>query len=237
MYSGIEFNGKHSFKDFDLTISEKHIGDPSKVKTIEQIPWSNTEYDFSSLLGVQPYSERILTYVFNVLGPNKTKEEFNNIKTAVTNWLSGGIGKGILKDDDFPYFYFKAEMVEASDYEKYQKFGGTLSVTFNAYSFKIHELEEGNDIWDSFNFLLDYAQDISFTISGSKKVDIMNPGISVAYPRIVSSTTMKITKGSTTYNIPAGSINSYDFGLSPGENELMIIGNGTISFHFHKELI
>lgn len=237
MFTGIEFNGKHSYKDFGLTVSSKKIGDPSKKKIIEEVPHSNISYDFSGIYGGQTYTERSLLYVFNIIEKSLTKEEFQNIRTLVVNWLSSAIGKSTLRDDEIPYYHFMAEYVEASDYERYKNLGGTLSVTFTAYPFKVHDLEEGNDIWDSFNFLLDYAQDTSFSISGSKTIAILNPGIVLAYPKIVASANFQVLKDGTTYSIPAGTTTSYDFSFSTGKNTLTIIGNGTISFHFHKELI
>src|SRR5690625_3711523 len=88
MMKGIEYNGKHSYRDFGLTIAERHIGNPSKIKRKQRVPFSNVEYDFSTIYGDQEYENRELMYKFNVINPrNQTKEYFTSLKIAVLNWL------------------------------------------------------------------------------------------------------------------------------------------------------
>lgn len=237
MDSGIEFNGKHSYRDFGLTIATRQIGYPSKVKIFEEVPFSNQKFDFSNIYGGQEYTERELAYTFNVIGNTGSKEEFHILESEILNWLYGPSGKITLKDDLFPGYYFLAEADGNPDDEYILFFGGTLTAKFSAYPFKIAETEEGNDIWDSFNFLLDYAQTTEFKVNGSMDAVLYNPGIPPAYPDIVSSTPIQLTKDGVTYNVPAGQSSSPDFMLKPGENKIKIIGNGTISFHFKKEMI
>lgn len=231
---GIFFNNKHSYDSFNLTVADRNIGNPTKIKRKERVPFSNRVYDFSSLYGEPEYQERTLTYVFNLKSYEKIDLSMKRIE--VLNWLMNTGGKVMLKDDYVPGFYFLAEVEEAPSFNELI-YGGPLTVNFTAYPFKISELEEGNDIWDSFNFTLDYAQQTSFDVMAKKKVIIVNPGSSLAYPKIITSSAMKVKKGSMTYSVPAGSTTSYDFAFSPGVNEIVITGDGSISFHFHKELI
>lgn len=235
---GITFDGKHSFRDFDLTIAPgRNIGNPSKIKRKERVPFSNVEYDFSNIYGGQEYTERPLNYTLNVIDKhNYSKDHFSIMKIAILNWLMGPSGKGKLTDDAIPGYYFLAEVENGPELEEHE-FDGTLAVEFTAYPFKISELEEGHDIWDEFNFLLDYAQITDFEVSGSKDVILYNPGTQPIKPKIQSSSGMEITKDNVIFNIPAGQSESYDFILMPGENKFRIQGNGSISFHFRKELI
>src|SRR5690625_2327739 len=162
MYTGIEFNGKHS-RDFNLTISEREIGYPSKIKRTERVPFSNEIYDFSNIYLGQEYEERNIRYTFNIVNRDKLGDfkseytDFNFYETEVANWLMGTVSKEVLKDDTLPGYYFLAE-IEDSPANEFRIIGGELTVTFKAYPFKISEAEEGNDIWDDFNFLLDVAQ-------------------------------------------------------------------------------
>lgn len=233
---GIQFNNKHSYRDFGLILKERDIGNPSKVKVKERVPYSNLEYDFSNLYGSPTYEERPLSYTFHLVEKSNSKINYMSAQTAVLNWLCGTLGKTPLKDDVFPDYYFLAE-VEDGPSTVYFRTDGTITVKFMAYPFKIAELQEGNDIWDSFNFLLDYAQDTSFEITSSADITLYNPGISVVYPIITATESMQIEKDDITYNIPIGSTKSYEFSLSPGENEMKIIGTGSISFEYYKELI
>ncbi|WP_273128948.1 phage tail protein [Bacillus weihaiensis] len=234
MFKGIEFDGKHSYKDFGLTISNPDIGIPSKIKNTERVPHSNVEYDFSSIYGGQEYEERTLTYTFNLAYREKA-EYFYLYEAEALRWLMTPNEKKVLKDDRIPGYYFLAEVMTSGNEFKFV--GGNLTVNFKAYPFMIAELSEGNDIWDEFNFLLDYAQDTTFDISGTKEVTLYNPGVSIVYPKIVTTAGMKVTKGTTTYNISTGTTESYDFFLVPGENKINISGTGNISFEFYKELI
>src|SRR5690606_11203503 len=80
---GITFGEKHSYIDFGLTVAERSIGNPRKIKIKERVPFSNQVYDFSGIYGDQEYEERPLTYVFNVKDYKKINLE--NKKTEDIN--------------------------------------------------------------------------------------------------------------------------------------------------------
>lgn len=93
---GIEFNGKHSYKDFGITLgTEKEIGYPEKEKIKVKVPFSNVEYDFSELYGEQTYTTRPLKYTFNVLDRHviSNTEKINFMETMLSNWLMNSNGK------------------------------------------------------------------------------------------------------------------------------------------------
>lgn len=233
-YFGIHFNGKHSYNDLGLRVVEKTIGNPAKIKRKERIPFSNKLYDFSGIYGGQEYEERSLQYVFSVKDYDKIDLSIKKIE--VLNWLMQPFEQIKLLDDYIPGYYFLAEVEDDIDFDE-MKFRGRITVDFTAYPFKIGELYEGNDIWDTFNFLLDYAQVTEFEVSGNKEIVLYNPGTNVIQPEIEASASMEVKKDNTTYNIPSGKSKSHDFMLQHGENKLTIKGNGTISFQFRKELI
>ena len=231
---GITFNGKHSYNDLGLRVVDKIIGNPSKIKRKERVPFSNEIYDFSGIYGGQEYEERSLTYVFDIKNYNKTNMAIKKIE--VLNWLMQPSEKTKLIDDYIPGYYFVAEVEEEPDFDEL-RFRGNLTINFTAYPFKIGELYEGNDIWDTFNFLLDYAQITDFEVNGRKEVVLYNPGASVVKPKILSSNSMELIKDGVTYNVPVGESQSHDFVLPGLENKVTIIGNGRIQFLFKKELI
>lgn len=235
---GIKFNGKHSYRDFGVTIAEKDIGYPDKEKIKVKVPFSNVEYDFSNIYGEQTYTPRPLTYTLNVLDKNNnnTTEKINVIETQLSNWLMNSNGKQKLYDDAIPGYYFFAEVEGGLSFDELWN-SGTLTVEFTAYPFMIAELPEGHDIWDDFNFDLDIAQDVDFNVSGSLDVTLYNLGVPSLTPTITASTPMTIEMGNRTFNVPSGESKSLDFTLKPGENDMTISGNGSISFTFYKELI
>ena len=233
---GIRFNGKHSYEDLGITIAEKNAGYPDKEKIKVKIPFSNVEYDFSEIYGEQTYSNRSLTYTFNVISKKPTTQKINAIETNLSNWLMNSNGKQKLYDDSTPNYYYLAEVEGGLNFAELWNHG-KLTVTFTAYPFMISELEEGHDIWDEFNFELDVSQITEFEVNGSLEVVLYNIGTPSLSPTIETTAPMEIMKDGVTYSIPSGRSKSSDFKLIPGENELTITGNGTIKFLFYKELI
>lgn len=233
--NGFKFLGKHTHKDYGLTLAPGSvIGSPKKKKITVAIPFSNHVYDFSEIYGDQVYEERPLTYKLNVAA--KSIVGMHQKKVVLTNWLMNSHGKQKLYDDRYPGYYFLAEVIDDADIN-IDSTNGVFSVTFNAYPFMIAELPEGNDIWDSFNFELDISQNLSFIVEGELEVEIINAGTPQVIPTIDASADMSINKGNTTYDVKSGKTKNLDFTLDSGVNTITIIGNGTIKFEFYKELI
>lgn len=234
---GIEFNGKHSHKDFGVTLGvERDIGYPEKEKIKVKVPFSNIEYDFSLIYGEQTYTPRPLTYTLNVLDKKPTTEKINMLETRLSNWLMNSNGKQKLYDDAIPGYYFLAEVEGNLSFDELWN-SGTLTVEFTAYPFMISELQEGHDIWDEINFELDILQPVEFTVNGTLNVTLYNIGTPNLSPEIEANAPMEITKEGVTYSIPSGRSESSDFILMSGENDLTVTGNGKIKFLFYKELI
>src|SRR5690625_299873 len=236
---GIRFNGKHSHKDMGVTLGiERDIGYPEKEKIKVKVPFSNIEYDFSEIYGEQTYTERLLTYTLNILDKNviNDTQRINILETKISNWLMNSNGKQRLYDDAIPGYYYLAEVEGGVSFDELWNHG-TLTVEFTAYPFMISELEEGNDIWDTFNFELDVAQITDFEVNGSLEVVLYNVGTPNLSPEIEATAPMEIVKDGVAYSVPIGKSKSSDFKLITGENNLTITGNGTIKFLFYKELI
>lgn len=232
---GIKYLGKHSYSDLGITMAPgREIGIPNKKKILVSIPFSNEEFDFSEIYGSQTYEPRTLKYPFNI--QDTTKERMITKKTKILNWLMNSHGKQKLYDDVYPGYYFLAEIEGSTSFSENWA-DGILTVTFKAYPFMIAELPEGNDIWDSFNFELDVAQIVDFEVNGNIEVTLINAGVPDVIPEITCSSQMTIIKDGISYTIVPGITKDEDFMLRSGENAIKIIGNGTISFKFFKELI
>lgn len=232
MAFGIKKNNKHSFNDFGITIKSKKIGNPKKNKIKEEVPFMNGSYDFSILYWEQTYSERTLEYTFNLNSKNKI--EMNIRKMKVLEWLNDG-GKQPLYDDTIPGFYFIAE-VEDNDFRE-EGSNGELTVKFSAYPYKIASVNEGHDIWDEFNFELDYAQDTKFNVENQKRIDIYNLGSSRITPTVKTTSTFDVIKGDITYKFNPGVTTDWRFILEKGLNTMVIRGGGSIEFIFKREVL
>ena len=197
--NGIIKGNKHSFKDFNITIAKRDIGIPKKNKITEKIPFSNVTYDFSLLYGEQTYDERSLSYTFNIIGKNKN--DMNVKKTNILTWLMDG-GKEKLYDDTIPGVYFLAEALESSWKENLHD--GQLTVKFEAYPFKIRDIDEGDIAWDDLIFELDVLQETIFNINGSKSIELYNNGVNRIVPSIICDSEMDLTINNSIYKLKSG---------------------------------
>lgn len=231
--NGITFNGFHSFRDKGVTLASRTIGNPSKEKKKYKPPYSNKELDFSRLYGGETFTTRILTYSFNLIENSKVNLNFKF--TELINWLMNSNGKQPLYDDAIPGYYFLAEVEdEAAIVENASD--GVLTVKFAAHSFKIKVAPEGSPYWDDYS-VLDRYQETTFDVNGTKNISIYNDGIPDSIPIITASSPMIIRMHGSTFEVPSGKYESYGLFFAPGENELLVTGNGKIEFSFHKELV
>jgi len=185
------FNGKHSYKDFNVWLQEKKIQPPAKVKIKKTIPFMNGTYDFSTVGsdGDQVYGERKIQVKIGL--PTKSKEELYIVYQLLLEWLED-TGRQELMFDNIPGFYFIAEVEEAPEFEETIRMGN-LTINFIAQPFKVSTSYMGDDIWDTFCFLTDYTQYTNeFTINGSTTVTMYNNGRPIT-PTINCSSAMTLT--------------------------------------------
>ena len=231
---GITYNNKHSFKDLGLTVlNTRVIETPSKIKITETVPFMNGSYDFSNLYGSNCYTERQLEYEFLIKACNSAELEFKRMQ--IDQWLLSSNSKTKLFDDNVPGYYYLAECISVK-FEDLVK-TGKLKAIFTAYPFRIGEAYEGNSLWDNFNFELDVLQDTKFTVNGSSNVNIYNPSIIDIEPSIIASSQFEIVLDNKKYTVGYGTSKDYRFKFKPGNNNLILKGNGTIEFRFRKEVL
>lgn len=230
---GFKFNDVHN-NTIGAVMHSKLIQPPSKKKIKESVPFMNGSYDFSTISsnGQISYSERKITISLGL--PANNKEHLQVLYSSVLEWLED-CGKQKLIFDVVRDYYYMAEIEDVSSFEETMEFG-KLELTFVADPFK-HSVEYvGSDVWDTFNFEEDYAQDVEHTISGSKSITIYNPRRPVR-PTIECNSSMSIIQNGTTYNLISGTNKPYNLYLNTGANNITVNGTGTIKFIFRKESI
>lgn len=228
---GFTRDGEHT-KDHNMWLVERSAPTPPEKEVKENIPFMQGSYDFSMILGGRVYDNRTLTYGFEII--NQDYQNRKHVQTSLENWLMRSGYEPLYDDHAKGYYYIaKCTSVDVAD-----SYGGlTAVVVFDAYPFKISELQEGNDIWDTFNFLTDVAQVTEFNVNGLEDIILYNVGLNNLFPKIRASAPMEIAKDGVTYLIPAGDTKSHEIAIGTGENNMTIKGNGTIEFLFYKELI
>ena len=229
---GIVKGGKRSYDDFGLTVRDTTTETKKKNKTLVKIPFMNGSYDFSSLYGGQTYEEEMRTYEFNLIAKDKYDLEIQKIK--ISDWLLDGEQVEIY-DDLLVGYHRLAECVDLS-FEESHNYAKVIA-NFRAYPFKIRDEYEGDDVWDTFNFESDVAQDVKFTVESFKREVLINNGSNVVTPVVVCSAPMTVTLNNKTFKFLKGESKDYRFRLKKGDNSLKIEGKGTIEFKFRKEVL
>lgn len=235
MIGQMEFNNLKSYDDFNLMIKTVEVSYPTPKLIKNTVPFQNGEYDFTELYGDTPYENRIIKLEFEYERfkvYDRTK--LNSLYTEIINWLYGA-GESKLKID-YEVGYFKGRVTSISPIEVLNG-TGKISVEFNCYPFRIYEEAEGNDIWDIFNFDLDYSQDTSFEVNGELSIDLFNSSIINKTPEVTCSAAMDVIKNGITYKFNPGVTKDWRFILNKGSNNLLIKGTGTIKFKFIKEVL
>lgn len=82
---GITINGKNSFIDFGLVISDKTVGLPTKKVITDTVPFFNGFYDFSNVQGFNYFDDRYLEFIFDITADTQT--ELETLYTNVLIWL------------------------------------------------------------------------------------------------------------------------------------------------------
>lgn len=125
---------KHSYDDFEASISARKIGMPEQKKMRETIPYSNITYDFSRINGEIYYEDRELEYSFEMTA--ETPEKLEDLKAAFSNWITG-VFQEELHDPFIPDYHF----IATYDSMTYDDEAGlektTANVKFTAYPYKI----------------------------------------------------------------------------------------------------
>lgn len=228
---GFKFNNEHSYDDYNLLLESKKILPPAKKKIKTDVPFMNGTYDFSTIAtnGENVFTERTIEVVFNLIANNK---EILYMKySEILEWLSD-TGQQQLIFDDIKDYYFLAEVEGITDFNEAIRIG-KFKVIFTCQPFKMGINLEGADIWDTFNFEIDVAQDVVFDVVGTKTINIRNVGRLVC-PIINASAPMSLVFNSKTYNLIAGDNRIYGLKLLNGDNNMIVNGTGHINFIFRK---
>lgn len=231
----IDFDGVNSWADFKLMIESAEIGYPKKNKVTIQIPNSNIKYDYADVFG-DLYEERTLEYSFYIVRPDALSvEELEYRKSQIANWLQPGI-RHKLSDTAIPYYYFIAEV--QGDYDYTEENGYSIfKVKFTCYPYKIHAVDESDDIWDAFEFENDIAQHLTFEVAGNREAKIYNAGTARVLPKLIVTGNITVELNGFSETLGPGTHEQTKIVLLRGWNKAKLNGSGTIRFSFSKEVL
>ena len=182
-------------------IATHTIGYPARTKVTAQVPYSNIQYDFSSLYGDKVYGTRSIKYLMNIIDLDQFDQiSFHRYLTRIENWLEGGAGRQPLYDDKLPGWYFMAEPksgLAVTDLYEY----GQAEMEFEAYPFMIRDRLADDDVWDTFDFDYDVAQ----TAHALKSTGMLfNNSVTSVRSTIITDRDTSLKLNSTAYELKKG---------------------------------
>lgn len=209
---GILFDNIHSYDDLNLILSSSEIP-PAKPKTTYiDIPGADGSIDLTEANGEVKYSDRTLKFTFTIL-PDSL-HTFEEKKTEVVNLLNGRNFK-ITQDKDED-FYFEGRCTVAS----YKADRNLHQITVEA---KVKPYKLKHIITKKTVALTGTATAV--TIANSRKSVV---------PSITCTGNTKITFGSGTYSLNAGTHKVLDIVFVEGNNVVSVSGSGNVTFEFRE---
>lgn len=216
MIKQLIIDGKKSYDDFGVYISNRQISSPAKKTVKQEIPYSNIVYDFSKINGEIYWNERELKYEFDIA--EYTTEKMEVVKSNLMEWLLN------VHDTDI-YDPYIGEYHFHGSYDKdswSEDFGaGTISVSFLVYPYKI-----ANNAVSVFLDESEYTEyELNLNNNSSHRVSLT----------ITSTGNFTIKMNNTEYSIGVGTFTLENFYLEAGDNTLEINGNGKLTFTWVEE--
>ena len=219
---GITIGGKHTFQDWSLLPTEIPVfASPKPKLSYEDIPGADGSLDFTQMLKEKvSYANREGSFTFLVL----PDESYESARATITNFLAGKKMNCILDDDPYYFYTGRFWVNEAQSNRGY----GTIVISYVVEPFKHSVSRTGSIDWlwnDLFDNTIYYG---TFTVSGTKARNLINPSGSNVTPKFTCSAAMTVTKNGSTYHLPQGTTESPGFTLSPGNNNMTFSGNGNV---------
>ena len=211
-------------EDFDeyAKLFTHNIGYPKKVKLLKDVPFSNVDYDFSTIYGEQTYENRQVKYVINAVHKDTIENiGMHAVANEIINWVMSSDTMKPLFDDQDPEYHFLGEVREAAELTDSFDFGA-VSIVFDCYPYRIKNLAEGNDIWDDFNFDEDIAQNVKYDVKGERTVRVINISAHAVEYKVK-------TTGGVTYTGPKL--------MEKGNNQFVFNGTGTAEIVWYREVL
>lgn len=217
----------HTFNDWQLKWSVVEISSPSPKTYMVDIPGADGQLDLTeSLTGDVKYDNRKIKLSFVTSGDYR---EWSSISSFILNFLHGKVAKIILDID--ANFYYIGRLTLSSDKDDFVF--GELILTGDIDPFKYEIDNSINDwTWDGFSFLDGIIREYKDLIV-DKKLIVNIPGRrKTIYPKIISSAPMKLNFNGKDYDLPIGTVQLLDSGLTDGDNILTFTGNGIVSIEY-----
>lgn len=228
MIYGVNFGGKHSFRDWRLTMEGRPVISPpvSKVVYVD-VPGLNAFIDMTeTLTGDVAYQSRTIEFNFTT---RKVRQKWNKMYSDISSYLHGQRMRIIL-DEDKGYFYIGR--VAVNEWKSNVK-SSTIVIEAEVDPYKYERYSSIEPwVWDVFPFeggIIRVYKDLE--VNGVMTLIVPGRRKKVV-PIFDCSTSLTLVYGGKTYYLPAGKSKLLDLQLGSGEHFLTFQGNGTVSVDY-----
>lgn len=213
---------------------DRQAPSPGEKTITETIPYSQGVLDFSILGDDRFFNNRDVTYQIKKI--NEDYADRKIIENMLKNKLMP-LGIQVIKDshDGGLHWLGKCKSVSVSDDAKNRTL--TATVVFDCYPFAISDNPEGSDIWDDVFFPDWVFQDTSYTVNGTRSINLMNIGAHTVDVEIIVTGSITVTGAFGSMDLTAGTYTDTPLAISRGDNALTLKGSGTVEFKFYKEVM
>lgn len=222
-------NGKHTYTDYGLYVTNNDPVEPPEVKAeYVEIPGRNGQIDLTeALTGYTVYNNRQIVLE---LGGKKRSQDWPGFMSNFLNELHGQ-SVTVIFDNDPSYYYVGRATVE-SDYEKGNEIA-RFTLTINAEPYKYSNQSTTEPwLWDPFSFVdgvIRYYNQIQ--VNGTAQIRVIGSEMPVI-PIFTASAAMQVQFDGKTYDLTAGNNKIYDIVLMNQAYTLTFTGTGTVSINY-----
>lgn len=227
----MNFNSKNE----NLYLIERHAPTPKEKEILKNLPFRQGVLDFSALLGSRVFENREIEYVFKLF--NTPYSQRKNVERNIKQKLMVHPINKLFDTHDANYYWLgKCKSVEVENGEQFNQL--TVKIVFDCYPYMYGLTEYFDDVWDTFDFDDDVANYSKYTIKGTLDFPLYNAGTVPVKPKVTTSGRFVVTvNDEKPITFEAGDKKDYYLSLKPGVNQLHVEGNGTIQFHYQKEVM
>lgn len=230
----IQFTGFNS-KEEKLFLIERNAPTPDEKEILKNLPFKQGVLDFSALLGSRVFENRKIEYVFMLFNTPYSQRKI--VERNIKQKLMVNPRNKLYDTHDANYYWLgKCKAVEVENGEQFNQL--KVTVTFDCYPYMISHTDYFDDYWDTFEFDEDVANYTKYVVNGSLEFPLFNAGSVAVKPEITANNTFRVKVNDEDFiEFQSGSKQDYYLSLKPGLNKVRVEGNGTIQFHYQKEVM
>ncbi|MGI5912741.1 MAG: hypothetical protein ACOX6E_09260 [Syntrophomonadaceae bacterium] len=220
----------HTYTDLGMILTSAPVVNPPELQTeTVKVPGRDGLLDLSeALTGRVAFGNRSGSWTFFV----EESIGFHKNLDRLANLIHGKRFKCIFDID--PEWYYKGRL----NIDKYATEGTSREIQLNydldPYKYAVSGRDIADWLWDPFNFVSDTIYFGTFSVSGTRRVNLINPGKKNVVPTFKVTGTVNISFRGYNYQMTSGTHSYSELYLSEGDNWLTFTGTGTVKVGYER---